>query len=119
MNGKYAIKVFINILVITFMYLIITFKIDKFERDHNTHTHNTQRLVSTQDGYHTVIDEKYDTIHSHESNKEPTHNQYFSGNYDSNNLYEAGHEYFLEISLKLTVLIFVFMSALTFNKKLT
>jgi hypothetical protein len=118
MNGKNAIKVVMNVFVIFFMYLIITFKTEKFERDPNTHVHKTQRLVSTDDGYHTIIDEKYETIHSHESSNEPIHNQYFSGNYDINNIYRAGHEYFLEILLKLTVIIFVVMSLMIFNEKM-
>jgi uncharacterized membrane protein len=115
MNWKTAIKVILNILVLIFIYLLITFKTEKFKRDQNTHVHNTHRVVSTLDSYHKLIDEKYETIHSHESNKEPIHNQYFS----DKNIYEAGYEYFLEILLKLIVFIFVFMSLMTFNKQMS
>jgi hypothetical protein len=115
MNVKLLLKISINFIAIFFMYLIVSLSNKYRKRDTNIHTHKTTHNVSTEDGYHTFINKTYETIHSHKHNEEPHDNQYYEGNYDVKNVYQAGEERTLEYLLKLIVCIFVIMSTLTFN----
>ena len=115
MNVKLLIKIVLNLIVLCFMYLIVTLSNKQIKRDESIHTHKTTHRVSTEDNYHEIINKTYETIHSHEKNEEPSGNQYFEGNYRPTNIYEAGQDKILEYLLKLIACIFVMMSTFTVN----